>query len=210
MAQQQNSAEEVKAPDTVTENAKTAESGEQIEIQEANEKAAGAENTQAQADTQEPTQEEWAKALTDTVKERDDYKDRYLRAQAEFQNYKRRTALTRSEAYEDGVRETISALLPSIDNLELALKHAETAQDSGALTQGVSMTLKLMTDALGKLGLEEVPALGEEFDPEKHNAVMREPGGEENRICEVFQKGYKVHDRMIRYAMVKVYSGAEA
>ena len=210
MEQQQNSAEEVKAPDTVTENAKTAESGEQIEIQEANEKAAGAENTQAQADTQEPTQEEWAKALTDTVKERDDYKDRYLRAQAEFQNYKRRTALTRSEAYEDGVRETISALLPSIDNLELALKHAETAQDSGALTQGVSMTLKLMTDALGKLGLEEVPALGEEFDPEKHNAVMREPGGEENRICEVFQKGYKVHDRMIRYAMVKVYSGAEA
>lgn len=210
MEQQQNSAEEVKAPDTVTENAKTAESGEQIEIQDANEKAAGAENTQAQADTQEPTQEEWAKALTDTVKERDDYKDRYLRAQAEFQNYKRRTALTRSEAYEDGVRETISALLPSIDNLELALKHAETAQDSGALTQGVSMTLKLMTDALGKLGLEEVPALGEEFDPEKHNAVMREPGGEENRICEVFQKGYKVHDRMIRYAMVKVYSGAEA
>ena len=209
MEQQQNSAEEVKAPDTVTENAKTAESGEQIEIQDANEKAAGAENTQAQADTQEPTQEEWAKALTDTVKERDDYKDRYLRAQAEFQNYKRRTALTRSEAYEDGVRETISALLPSIDNLELALKHAETAQDSGALTQGVSMTLKLMTDALGKLGLEEVPALGEEFDPEKHNAVMREPGGEENRICEVFQKGYKVHDRMIRYAMVKVYSGAE-
>ena len=210
MEQQQKSAEEVKAPDTVTENAKTAESGEQIEIQDANEKAAGAENTQAQADTQEPTQEEWAKALTDTVKERDDYKDRYLRAQAEFQNYKRRTALTRSEAYEDGVRETISALLPSIDNLELALKHAETAQDSGALTQGVSMTLKLMTDALGKLGLEEVPALGEEFDPEKHNAVMREPGGEENRICEVFQKGYKVHDRMIRYAMVKVYSGAEA
>ncbi|MBQ9409125.1 MAG: nucleotide exchange factor GrpE [Clostridia bacterium] len=210
MEQQQNSAEEVKAPDTVTENAKTAESGEQIEIQDANEQAAGAENAEAKADTQEPTQEEWAKALTDTVKERDDYKDRYLRAQAEFQNYKRRTALTRWEAYEDGVRETISALLPSIDNLELALKHAETAQDSGALTQGVSMTLKLMTDALGKLGLEEVPALGEEFDPEKHNAVMREPGGEENRICEVFQKGYKVHDRMIRYAMVKVYSGAEA
>ncbi|MBQ6646222.1 MAG: nucleotide exchange factor GrpE [Clostridia bacterium] len=210
MEQQQNSAEEVKAPDTVTENAKTAESGEQIEIQDANEQAAGAENAEAKADTQEPTQEEWAKALTDTVKERDDYKDRYLRAQAEFQNYKRRTALTRWEAYEDGVRETISALLPSIDNLELALKHAETAQDSGALTQGVSMTLKLMMDALGKLGLEEVPALGEEFDPEKHNAVMREPGGEENRICEVFQKGYKVHDRMIRYAMVKVYSGAEA
>ena len=75
---------------------------------------------------------------------------------------------------------------------------------------GVKMTLKLMTEALGKLGLEEVPALGEAFDPDKHNAVMREPGGEENVVTEVFQKGYKVKDKMIRYAMVKVSSGEEA
>ena len=173
-------------------------------------KDAETEQPVTEGDTEEPSQEEWAKALTETVRERDEYKDKYLRSQAEFQNYKRRTALTRSEAYEDGVRETIAAMLPALDNLELALKHAETAQDSASLTQGVSMTLKLMTEALGKLGLEEVPALGEEFDPEKHNAVLREPGGEENKICEVFQKGYKVHDRMIRYAMVKVFSGAEA
>ena len=179
-----------------------------IEILDAEE--APAKEAAASQDTEQPSQEEWAKALTDTVKERDDYKDKYLRSQAEFQNFKRRTALTRAEAYEDGVRETISAVLPAIDNLELALKHAETAQDASSLTQGVNMTLKLLTDALGKMGLEEVPALGEEFDPDKHNAVLREPGGEENKICEVFQKGYKVHDRMIRYAMVKVYSGAEA
>ncbi len=160
-------------------------------------------------DPSQPSQEEWAAALKKTVEERDSYKDSYLRAQSEFQNFKRRNATARADAYEDGSREAIAACLPAIDNLELALKHAEESGDKGPMYEGVKMTLKLMLESLGKLGLEEVPALGETFDPEKHNAVMRQPGGEENVICEVFQKGYKVHDRMIRYAMVKVYSGQE-
>ena len=160
-------------------------------------------------ETDAPTQEQWAEALKKTVEERDSYKDSYLRAQSEFQNFKRRNATARADAYEDGSREAIAACLPAIDNLELALKHAEESGDKGPMYEGVKMTLKLMLESLGKLGLEEVPALGETFDPEKHNAVMRQPGGEENVICEVFQKGYKVHDRMIRYAMVKVYSGQE-
>lgn len=160
-------------------------------------------------DPSQPSQEEWTAALKKTVEERDSYKDSYLRAQSEFQNFKRRNATARADAYEDGSREAIAACLPAIDNLELALKHAEESGDKGPMYEGVKMTLKLMLESLGKLGLEEVPALGETFDPEKHNAVMRQPGGEENVICEVFQKGYKVHDRMIRYAMVKVYSGQE-
>lgn len=168
------------------------------------------EQVKEEAAAQEtPTQEEWAEALKKTVEERDSYKDSYLRAQAEFQNFKRRNAAARAEAFEDGSREAIAAALPAIDNLELALKHAEAAGENGAMYDGVKMTLKLLLDAFGKLGLEEVPALGEVFDPEKHNAVMRESGGEENVICEVFQKGYKVKDKMLRYAMVKVYSGQE-
>ena len=168
------------------------------------------EQVKEEAAAQEtPTQEEWAEALKKTVEERDSYNDSYLRAQAEFQNFKRRNAAARAEAFEDGSREAIAAALPAIDNLELALKHAEAAGENGAMYDGVKMTLKLLLDAFGKLGLEEVPALGEVFDPEKHNAVMRESGGEENVICEVFQKGYKVKDKMLRYAMVKVYSGQE-
>ena len=182
---------------------------ESAEVKAESDKAREAEKA-PEKDEAEPTQEEWAEALKKTVAERDSYKDSYLRSQAEFQNFKRRNSATRAEAFEDGTRETIAAMLPAIDNLELALKHAKAQGDDGAFVKGVEMTLKLMTDALGKLGLEEVPALGEEFDPDKHNAVMREPGGEENKICEVFQKGYKVHDKLIRYAMVKVYSGAEA
>ncbi|MCR4576607.1 MAG: nucleotide exchange factor GrpE [Clostridiales bacterium] len=161
------------------------------------------------SDTETPTQEEWAAALKKTVEERDSYKDSLLRSQAEFQNYKKRNASVRAEAYEDGVRETIFACLPAIDNLELALKHAENQGETGGVYEGVKMTLKQLTDSLGKLGLSEVPALGEQFDPELHNAVMREKGGEENVISEVFQKGYRVKDKIIRYAMVKVFSGEE-
>ena len=173
-----------------------------------------AEAEQAQADIEQevetPTQEEWQAALTKTVEERDQYKDLLQRSQAEFQNFKRRNATVRADAYDDGTRETIFAILPVIDNLELAIKHAEQQGESGAMVDGVKMTLRLMTDALSKLGLTEVPALGEKFDPELHNAVMREPGGEADTICDVFQKGYKVKDKMIRYAMVKVSSGEEA
>ena len=172
------------------------------------ETVAAAETETAGTDT--PSQEEWAAALSKTVEERDSYKDSWMRTQAEFQNFKRRNATVRADAYEDGTRETIAAVIPAIDNMELALKAAETAGETGAMYEGVKMTLKLLTEALGKMGLTEVPALGEMFDPELHNAVMKEPGGTENQICEVFQKGYKVKDKMIRYAMVKVSSGEEA
>ena len=164
----------------------------------------------AEEEMETPTQEEWKAALTKTVEERDSYKDLLQRSQAEFQNFKRRNATVRADAYDDGTRETIFAILPAIDNLELAIKHAEQQGENGAMVEGVKMTLRLLNDALAKMGLEEVPALGEKFDPELHNAVMREPGGEADTICEVFQKGYRVKDKMIRYAMVKVSSGEEA
>lgn len=180
----------------------TSEAAEQTAEQTEN-----AQETEQEFET--PTQEEWKAALTKAVEERDSYKDLLQRSQAEFQNFKRRNATVRTDAYDDGARETIFAVLPVIDNLELAIRHAEQQGESGAMVDGVKMTLRLMTDALGKLGLQEVPALGETFDPEIHNAVMREAGGEADKICEVFQKGYKVKDKMIRYAMVKVSSGEE-
>lgn len=167
------------------------------------------QNAETNENVEVPTQEEWAEALKKCVEERDTYKDMALRSQAEFANFKRRNATVRTDAYDDGVRETIFAILPIIDNLELAIKHAEQQSDSGAMVEGVKMTLRLLMDAMGKLGLEEVESEGVMFDPEKHNAIMREPGGEADMIAEVFQKGYKVKDKIIRYAMVKVFSGEE-
>ena len=152
------------------------------------------------------TAEEWQAALELAVKQRDELKDSLLRAQADFQNFKRRNQTARSDGYEDGVREAIAATLPAIDNLERAIDAAEKTEDEAAkaLADGVKMTLNTLMESLKRFGFEEVPALGEEFDPEKHNAVMREVGEEPGKVLEVFQKGYKVKDKIIRYAMVKV------
>ena len=154
----------------------------------------------------EATAQEWQAALELAVKQRDELKDSLLRAQADFQNFKRRNQTARSDGYEDGVREAIVAMLPAIDNLERAIDAAEKTDDEAAraLADGVKMTLNTLTESLKRFGFDEVPALGEEFDPEKHNAVMREVGEEPGKVLEVFQKGYKVKDKIIRYAMVKV------
>ena len=166
-----------------------------------------AQEAQPQAEeAREATAEEWQAALELAVKQRDELKDSLLRVQADFQNFKRRNQTARSDGYEDGVREAIAAMLPAIDNLERAIDAAEKTDDDSAkaLAEGVKMTLNTLMEGMKRFGFEEVPALGEEFDPEKHNAVMREVGEEPGKVLEVFQKGYRVKDRIIRYAMVKV------
>ena len=168
-------------------------------VSEAGREEAAAENAEASI-------AEWQSALETAVKQRDEFKDQLLRSQADFQNFKRRNQTARSDGYEDGTREVIAAMLPAIDNLERAIDAAENTEDEAAkaLADGVKMTLNTLMESLKRFGFEEVPALGEEFDPEKHNAVMREVGEEPGMVLEVFQKGYKVKDRIIRYAMVKV------
>lgn len=147
---------------------------------------------------------EWQAALETAVKQRDDYLDSLRRAQADFQNFKRRNATARADGYEDGVREAIAAMLPAIDNLERAIEAAEKSEGGEALAEGVKMTLNSLFEGLKRFGFEEVPALGEPFDPELHNAVMRETTDDPGKVLEVFQKGYRVKDKIIRYAMVKV------
>ena len=160
-----------------------------------------AEAPEESTEAQEFNIEQWQQALETAVKQRDEYLDSLRRSQADFQNFKRRNQTARADGYQDGLCDTITAMLPVIDNLERAL---DAAQEGDPLADGVRMTLKMMLDALAKFGFEEVPAKGEEFDPEKHNAVMRETGDEPGKVLEVFQKGYKVKDKIIRYAMVKV------
>ena len=162
----------------------------------------------ATGDIPEASVAEWQAALELAVKQRDELKDSLLRAQADFQNFKRRNQTARSDGYQDGVREAIAAMLPAIDNLERAIDAAEKTEDgesgTAALAEGVKMTLNTLFDSLKRFGFEEIPALGEAFDPELHNAVMRETTDDPGKVLEVFQKGYRVKDKIIRYAMVKV------
>ena len=174
------------------------------QVQQPVEQAGEAAGQQAEEAQPEATVEQWQAALETAVAQRDEYLDSLRRTQADFQNFKRRNQTARADGYEDGVREALAAILPIIDNLERALDAADKAGVSDGVTDGVRMTLTTLMDSLKRFGFEEVPSLGEQFDPELHNAVMREAGEEPGKILEVFQKGYKVKDKIIRYAMVKV------
>jgi molecular chaperone GrpE len=129
--------------------------------------------------------------------------DKYLRLAAEYDNYRKRTAKEKETAWTEAKAQTVAAFLPVYDNLERALKQ-ETADE--AYAKGVDMTMKGLQDALTKLGVETIPAMGETFDPNRHNAVMHvedETVGE-NTIVEVFQQGFTCGEKVIRFAMVKV------
>ncbi len=144
--------------------------------------------------------------LKAALAERDDYKDKYMRTLAEFNNYKKRTASSRSDALKDGQCAAIEQMLPVLDNLERALEHIE-ADTENPMAQGVSMVHRLLTDALGKLGIAEIPALGEPFDPTKHQAVQMveaSDGEASGNVGAVVQKGYMADDRVIRHSMVIV------
>lgn len=139
-------------------------------------------------------------AAAEAQKKTDD--DRYLRMLAEYDNFRRRAAKEKDGIYADAYSDAIGALLPVLDNLDRAVG----CTDPEALAGGLAMTLKSFTEALGKLGVEEIKADGETFDPNLHNAVMHvdDESAGEGQVVEVFQKGYKKGDKVIRHAVVKV------
>ena len=128
--------------------------------------------------------------------------DRYLRLMAEYDNFRKRSAKEREGIYADAYADALCALLPIFDNLERAVKYS----DGESLQQGVVLTLKGLTTTLEKLGITEIEAEGQPFDPNFHNAVMHVEDDTlgEGVVAEVLQKGYRRGDRVLRYAMVKV------
>ena len=129
--------------------------------------------------------------------------DKFLRLAAEYDNFRRRTQKEKESIYTDAKADTVKALLPVYDNLERALK-AETADE--AYKQGVEMTMAGLKKAFESLGVTEIDAAGQPFDPNIHNAVMHidDESLGENVVAEVFQAGFMLGDKVIRFAMVKV------
>ncbi|MBR4721328.1 MAG: nucleotide exchange factor GrpE [Clostridia bacterium] len=131
--------------------------------------------------------------------------DKYLRLFAEFDNYKKRTEKEKNTRYRDAVIDTVAELLPVLDNLERAL--SAESDDAKAIKDGVELVEKQMKETLSKLKVSEIKALGEEFDPNLHNAVMHieDENVTENTVVEEFIKGYIYdNDRVVRHSMVKV------
>lgn len=148
--------------------------------------------------------DELRKKLDAAQRELEHRKDLLLRTAAEYDNYRKRTAKEKQSAYADATSEAVQAFLPVEDNLERALAQKEcSAQD---LRKGVEMVQKQMRAALGKLGVTEMGKEGEPFDPAVHSAIahVEDKGSGENIVTKVFQKGYKIGDKVVRHAMVQV------
>ena len=129
-------------------------------------------------------------------------KDRLLRLTAEYDNYRKRTVKEKEGIYSDAYVDVLKEIIPILDNLERAVAADGSIED---LKKGIEMTIKGCQDSFIKLGIEEIDASGE-FDPNVHNAVMHieDENLDKNVIAEVFQKGYKKDDKIIRHTMVKV------
>ena len=133
-------------------------------------------------------------------------KIRILRLQADFDNSRRRARLDLEAAEKYKAQSLITDLLPALDNFERALKMEADNEQAKSLLQGMEMVYRSLLDALKKEGAEQIEAVGKEFDPHLHQAVMQveDENFDSNIVVEEFQKGYMLKDRVIRPAMVKV------
>lgn len=130
-------------------------------------------------------------------------KDRYLRLLAEYDNYRKRSSKERESIYQDVRADTVTKFLPVYDNLVRALDQATCDE---AYRKGVEMIMAQLRDILSRMGVTEIESLGQKFDPALHNAVMHEEDETkgEGEIVQELQRGFKMGDKVIRFAMVKV------
>lgn len=185
----------------------TAEAEESTSSSEAADTSADSENSNPQetSEAEGTDTEKKASELESALSQVAGLSDKLMRTAAEFDNYKKRTAREKDEYYKNAVCDTIAQLLPVLDNLERAVSAAENAGETGSVLDGIKMVQKQFCDALTSIGVEAIDAIGKEFDPERHNAVMTGEGGDkENTVIEEFQKGYLYKDKVIRHSMVKV------
>ncbi len=132
--------------------------------------------------------------------------DRLMRTMAEFDNFRKRTDKEKSTMYDMGVKSMIEKMLPIVDNFERGFGTLTEKEKEGAFAQGIELIYKQLMTALEEIGLKPIDAVGKEFDPNLHNAVMH---GEDdtlgdNIVSDEFQKGYTYHDMVVRHSMVKV------
>lgn len=156
--------------------------------------------------------EEVTDGLEEKLSKAEEQSNEYLsmaqRLQAEFDNFRKRNRSAVSDAYEDSKLETVEQFLPVLDNLQRALDASGDAESDQikAIYKGMEMVMKQFKDILAKMGVEEIEALGQPFDPLFHDAVMKVEAqeGEENTVVEVLAKGYRCGEKVLRYSMVKV------
>ena len=179
------------------------------ETEEVTEESCEAEENSEEAETEEKSEEK--KGFFKKKKDKKDEKieeltDRVKRQMAEFENFRKRTEKEKAGMYAVGAKDVIEKILPVIDNFERGLKSIPEDQKGGPVASGMEMIYKQLITVLSDLGVTPIEAVGQEFDPNLHNAVMHaeDEGLGENIVAEEFQKGYMYRESVVRHSMVKV------
>ncbi len=179
---------------------------EEDTIEEASTKTEDKEISNNKEDEVQEQTSDLSKKYESKEKEFEELNSKYMRLQADFMNFKRRQERDRQNIYDFAVQDLLKELLPLLDNFERALDSSKKEEINDGFYEGIQMLYKQFIDTLSKNGLKEIEAKDQKFDPNVHNAVMQEQSDEheEGTVIEVFQKGYKLKDRVIRPSMVKV------
>ncbi|MED3228917.1 nucleotide exchange factor GrpE [Bacillus velezensis] len=182
--------------------AEQVEAAEQEEVTEQAEQAASQEQHEETAGQEEALQHQ----IDELQGLLDEKENKLLRVQADFENYKRRSRLEMEAAQKYRSQNVVTEILPALDNFERALQVEAESEQTKSLLQGMEMVRRQLMDALEKEGVQAIEAVGQEFDPNLHQAVMQmeDENFGSNIVIEELQKGYKLKDRVIRPSMVKV------
>ena len=172
------------------------------------------EETSAEAGSNpdQPSYDELMQSLQDVQAKADEQRDQVLRVQAELENVRRRAERDVQGAHKFALEKFVNELLPVKDSLEMGGAAAKVeGSDLGKVSEGIELTVKMMTDVLAKFGVAEVNPVGQPFDPELHQAMSMQdvPDAKPNTVITVFQKGYQLNERLVRPAMV-VVAGAKS
>lgn len=174
------------------------------DIQDKEEIITEAEEIAEESETVEEVQKTREEELEEKLQEQT---DKYMRLMAEYENFRKRSAREKDARYADAVVDVVSELLPIGDNLERALQTEVTSEEAKKFKDGVEMVMKQFNDSLAKLEVTAIKAVGEQFDPNFHNAIMHmeDESIDDNTVVEEFMRGYKYKDdRVVRHSMVKV------
>ena len=157
---------------------------------------------------QESTNEESEKSEYDILKDKhDEITDKYARLSAEFDNYRKRTLKEKMDLIQSGGSDVLKNILPVLDNVERAIKSMNESSDLEAVKDGIELIYKNFLDFLKQRGVTEIKAIGEKFDTDKHEAIAQMPAEKKKQkgnIIDVIEKGYKLNDKILRFAKVVV------
>lgn len=174
---------------------------------EANSAEANSETNNGNAAEELSAEDKMAKELKEAKQALEDYKDKYLRLSAEFDNYRKRTLKEKAELIKNGGEKAISAVLPILDDLERALQNMQKADDVKAMYEGIDLIYQKFLKNLNHEGLVKMEPVGENFDTDFHEAIALVPAPEEaqkGKVLDCVQTGYKLNEKVIRHAKVVV------